>query len=159
MTAAASTLVILLMTAEAWDAGMIQPAWRLVLLGLLALGVATTFFIRKQRLLIARPRYGRPHTHSEQRSVGNVAVGLAVLVGMGVTYALLFVVALAAAWTCYPAALVETWAASVDDPTRFDRYLRLAAGVAALGLGIGALGASFEPRGYVRHVAYVDEEV
>ena len=159
VTAAASTLVVLLMTAEAWEAGMSQPAWRLIVLSLIAIGVATAYLVNKQRLLVARPRRGRPSRHSEQRSVGNVAVVLAVLVGLVVTYAALFVAALVAAWLCYPAGLVENWAASVEQPTQFHHYLRLAAGVAALGLGIGVLGASFEPRGYVRHVAYVDEEV
>ena len=159
VTAAVSTLVVLLMTAEAWEATMSQPSWRLVVLSLIALGVATAYLVGKQRLLIARPRRGRPSRHSEQRSVGNVAIVLAVLIGLTVTYAALFLVALIGAYFCYPVGVVESWAASLDDPARFPNYLRLAAGVAALGLGIGALGASFEPRGYVRHVAYVDEEV
>ncbi len=159
VTAAASTLVILLMTAEAWEAGMSQTPLRLVVLSVASLVVATAYLVNKQRLLVARPRRGKPARHSEQRSVGNVAVVLAVLIGMTVTYAALFVSALIAAWVCYPTPLVENWAASVEAPTGVDKYLRLAAGVAALGLGIGALGASFEPRGYVRHVAYVDEEV
>ena len=36
--------------------------------------------------------------------------------------------------------------------------LAFAGFVAALGLGVGALGGSFEDQTYFRHVAYVDEE-
>lgn len=166
ITAAASTLVILMMTAEAWEAGMSQPIWRVILLSLLSLSVASTYLIHKQRLLIGRPRgprggdrARRPSRHSEQRSVGNVAVVLAVVAGMATTYAALFTVSLIAAYACYPEPLVRNWAGSVENPMTLARYLCLSGSVASLGLAIGALGASFEPRGYVRHVAYVDEEV
>ena len=165
VTAAASTLVVLMMTAEAWEAGMSQPAWRVVLLAAASLTTASAYLVVKQRLLIHRPRGGRVHPgrpaarHSEQRSVGNVAVVLAVSLGMLLTYAALFAVSLAAAVAFYPAALVESWAGTVARPLGWEHYLCLCGTVAALGLTIGALGAGFEPRGYVRHVAYVDEEV
>ena len=161
VTAAASTLVILMMTAEAWEAGMSQPPWRVALLAGASLATATAYVVGKQRLLVVRPRLGvaRPPRHSEQRSVGNVAVVLAVLVGMAFTFAVLFTVALAAAYAFYPRPLVANWAGSVAAPFAFARYACLAGTVASLGLAIGALGAGFEPRGYVRHVAYVDEEV
>ena len=146
VTAAVSSLVVLLMTAEAWEAGMSQPAWRLTVLSLVALGVATFYLIRKQRLLVARPRRGRPARHSERRSVGNVAVTLAVLIGMSVTYGLLFTASLAAAWLFYPDALVRNWAASVELPIAFHHYVRLAAGVAALGLSIGGFAQLRTPR-------------
>lgn len=165
--AAASSLVILLMTAETWEAGMSQPAWRAAILSLAGLTIASGYVIHRQRLLIPEPRDGHPHLvrHdrparlSEQRSVGNVAVSLAVVFGMITTYAALFIASLLIAWCFYPPSVVESWAASVPRPVVFGRYLILSAFVASLCLLIGALGAGFEPRGYVRHVAYVDEEV
>ncbi len=166
--AAASSLVILLMTAETWEAGMSQPAWRAAVLSLIALVVASGYVIHRQRLLIHEPRGGplvtasrhdRPARLSEQRSVGNVAVSLAVVAGMITTYAALFVASMVIAWSLYPPSVVNNWAASVPQPVSAGRYAILSAFVAALCLMIGALGAGFEPRGYVRHVAYVDEEV
>ncbi len=168
VTAAASTLAVLLLTAEAWEAGMSQPTLRVIFLSLIALVTATVYLVYRQRLLVRRPRLHRTHDDrrtttaahlSEQRSVGNVAIVLGVFLGLGVTYALLFVSALVVAWLFFPPSLVANWAASVQNPHDLHAYLRLAGGVAAVGLAIGALGASFEPRGYVRHVAYVDEEV
>ena len=169
--AAASSLVILLMTAETWEAGMSQPAWRAAALSLAALVIASGYVIHRQRLLVHEPRGhlpardprdrrdDRPARLSEQRSVGNVAVSLAVVAGMLTTYAVLFGASLFVAWTFYPPGVVGNWAASVPQPVGVGRYLVLSAFVAALCLMIGALGAGFEPRGYVRHVAYVDEEV
>ena len=166
--AAASSLVVLLMTAETWEAGMSQPAWRVAVLSLASLIAASAYLVHKQRLLIHRPREGRrdhvasrsrPVRLSEQRSVGNVAVILAVVLGMLTTYVALFAVSLTFAWAFYPPEVVSNWAATIPQPVQTGRYLILSAFVAALCLVIGALGAGFEPRGYVRHVAYVDEEV
>lgn len=157
-TAAASTLTILLMTAETWEASMSQPGWRVALLSLISLGGASIYLLNRQHLLIDRPRR-RSSRLSEQRSVGNVAVSVAVVLGMSTTYVLLFCVTLAAALVFYPDSVIRSWAASVEEPTGFFSHLLLAGSVASLGLIIGALGASFEPQGYFRHVTYVDEEV
>ena len=157
-TAAASTLVVLLMTAEAWEAGMSQPLWRVVLLSLASLGVTSVYLIRRQRLLVGSSRRRRSTRLSELRSIGNSAIVIAVVLGMLTTYAGLFLAAFVAAWGFYPPGLVHNWAASVGGPLDWPHYARLAGSIASLGLTIGALGASFEPRGYVRHVALVDEE-
>ena len=153
-TAAISTLFVLMMTAEAWDLGMAQPGWRVWLLSLATLAGASAYIVRRQNLIVRRGR-----GLSEQRAVGNTAIVLAVTLGMLTTYALLFVVVLGVGATFYPAGLVETWAASVDagriGPAH---YLALAGFVAALGIVIGSLGASFESQTYFRHVALVDEE-
>ena len=77
---------------------------------------------------------------------------------MGTTYAMLFVVSLVLAWLIYPGAVVESWTPSLGRSPTAGHYLALSGFVAVLGLIIGALGASFEPRGYFRHVALVDEE-
>ncbi len=163
--AAVSTLAILLLTAETWEASMNQPAWRVMLIGGMSIIVASSYLIRRQRLLVHVGRgdsayHGkRPARLSEQRSVGNVAVTIAVTLGMATTYLLIFVAAFVVAWTFYPARVVQNWASTVPSTIHLGHYFCLAGVVAALGLTIGALGAGFEPRGYVRHVAYVDEEI
>ena len=157
--AAASTLTVLLMTAESWEAGMSQPGWRVALLSLAALLGASAYLLRRQRLLIHPSRRRGSTRLSEARSSGNVAIALAVLLGMATTYAGLFAATLVAAWGLYPPAVAASWTGgSVAGPLGWGHYLCLAGWVATLGLTVGALGASFEPRGYVRHVAYVDEE-
>ena len=156
-TAAASTLVVLILTAEAWEAGMSQPLWRVALMSLASLVITSAYLIRRQRLLVGSSRR-RSARLSEQRSIGNVAITLAVGLGLLTTYAGLFAATFLAAWVFYPPGLVRNWAASVAEPLDAVHYLRLSGSIASLGLTIGALGASFEPRGYVRHVAYVDEE-
>ena len=157
-TAAVSTLLVLCMTAEAWEAGMSQPMWRVILISVAAILVTTPFLLSRQQLLIHRPRRRSRHL-SEQRSVGNVAITLAVLLGMVTTYAGLLAAALVTTWAFFPDHVVSNWAATVEKPHRAYHYLCLCGSVAAVGLVIGALGASFEPRGYMRHVAFVDEEI
>lgn len=153
-TAATSTMVILIITAEAWDLGMSQPPLFVTLLSITALG-GTSYYILKQQQLVGRRRTARL---SEQRVVGNVSIVAGVALGMTTMYALLFGVTFALSRTLFSQALVEGWAASLGGQIAYDNYLILAAFVAALGLIIGGLGASFEEQGYFRHVAYVDEE-
>lgn len=153
-TAAASTLVILVITAEAWDLGMSQPTGRVVAFSCLALFGTSTYLLKRQQLL-ARRRTPRP---SEQRVVSTTAIVLSLLLGMLTTYVLLFGVTLLLAETFFSAKLAAEWAASVERTIGFGDYLRMAGFVASLGLVIGSLGASFEARGYVRHIAYIDEE-
>ncbi len=151
-TAAASTMFVLLLTAEAWDLGMSQPPWRVAVLSVGVLVGASIYIVRKQNLLVRRGH----RMLSEQRAVGNWAVVLAVAIGMATTYALLVAAVVALAGLLYPADLVGSWAASVE--VRAGHYLTLACFVAALGIVIGALGAGFESQTYFRHVALVDEE-
>lgn len=152
-TAAASTLMVLITTAEAWELGMTQPFWRVALLSMVSLGGTSAYLVGHQRLLNRR----RTPRLSEQRVVASTAVIAAVTLGMATTYVLLFGLTLAIGFAFFSEALVEGWAASAPDigPAR---YLSLAGFVAALGLAIGALGASFEEQGYFRHVAFADEE-
>ena len=156
-TAAVSTQVVLLTTAEAWELGMSQPLGGVVLLSIGALGATSAYLLERQHLLDRR----RAPRLSEQRVKTAASVTTAVGLGMATTYALLFVVTLALSLAFFSDALVEGWAASVTTDGAapgWGHYLSLAGFVAALGLAIGALGASFEEQDYFRHVAFADEE-
>lgn len=153
-TAAVSTLLVLIITAEAWDLGMSQPTWLVASLSVVALLGTSGFVIRKQNLLVRR-RKGRL---SEQRVVANVSIVASILLGMATTYGMLFAVTLAVSRLLFSRRLATSWAASLDGVLTAGHYLTLAAFVAALGIIIGALGASFEAQTYFRHVAFVDEE-
>jgi ABC-type Fe3+ transport system permease subunit len=147
-------MTILVITAEAWDLGMSQPPLRVASMTLVAL-LGTSFYIVWRQQLLQRRRRRRL---GEQRVISNVSISLAVLIGMLTTYGVLFVVTLLLTQAFFGPLLVEGWAASLEGQIYFGNYLRLAGFVAALGIIIGALGASFEEQGYFRHVAYVNEE-
>lgn len=153
-TAAASTMVILVLTAEAWELGTAQPAWRVVLLSLLALVGTSAYVLQRQRVLVRR----RPQRLTEQQVVANVSITLAVGLGMLTTYAALFAVTLALSLGVFPDAVAASWAQPPDGAVAIGQHLALAGFVATLGLVVGALGASFEARGWFRHVTLVDEE-
>jgi hypothetical protein len=153
-TAAFSTLVVLVITAEAWDLGTRQPPALVAALGLAALLGTSAYLVRKQRLLARRHRRGR----TEQQAVTAASVLLALALGMATTYALLFGTTLVLGALLFDAQILAGWAATLGEPVGPGHLLTFAGFVAALGIGVGALGASFEEQTYFRWVAYVDEE-
>ena len=153
-TAAVSTLVILVMTAEAWDLGTRQPVGLVLTLSAAVLVIASVYLVRKQRLMVHR----RSRRRSEQRVVAEASVLLAVGIGMATTYALLFVSTLALAGLLFDRAILEGWAATLGESIATGHIVVFASFVATIGLAVGALGASFEEQTYFRHVALVDEE-
>lgn len=153
-TAAVSTLVVLVITAEAWDLGVRQPTGVVVALSLAAWIGTSTYLVRKQHLLARRHGSGR----SELRVVTAASILIALGVGMATTYALLFLTVLGLGWLLFDADILAGWAASLGEPVGLGHVVTFAGFVAAVGLGVGALGASFEEESYFRHVAYVDEE-
>lgn len=153
-TAALSALVVLMITAEAWDLGMSQDPRFVVLLSAVTLVATCGYILRRQRLLVRR----EVARLNELTVVTNVAIVITVLLGMVTTYAGLFALTLLGARLFFRRHLVEGWAASLDGSLRPEHFLVFAAFVASLGILIGALGASFEEHHYIRHVAYVDEE-
>jgi hypothetical protein len=153
-TAAVSTLVVLVMTAEAWDLGARQPAAVVIGLSVVILAIASVYLVQRQRLLV----YRRGRRRSEQRVVSEASVLIAVAVGMATTYALLFIGTLALAALLFDRAILEGWAATLGESIALGHVFVFAGFVAAIGLAVGALGASFEEQTYFRHVALVDEE-
>lgn len=153
-TAAFSTLVVLVMTAEAWDLGTRQPLWLVAGLSLVAVVGTAGYLVRKQGLLARRIG----HHRTEQQVVQSVSILLALGLGMATTYGLLFGSAVLLRTLFFDSAILDGWAASLGRPVGPDEVLAFSGFVAALGIGVGALGASFEDQTYFRHVAYVDEE-
>jgi hypothetical protein len=154
-TAAMSTLLILMMTAEAWDLGMSQHLPVMSGLSVLVLLGTSLFIVKRQKLMLRRSQ----RRLTEQIVVTNVASSLIVIVGMAVTYLLLFSLTLLFAGALFTDNLVASWAASLEGQIGLQHYLSLAELTASLGILIGALGASFEGQDYFRHIAYVDEEL
>lgn len=155
LTAAAfSALLILMMTAEAWDLGMSQEPVFVVVLSLATLVGASVYLLRRQGLLVRR----QVSRLTELTVISNVATVISVVLGMITSYAMLFGTTLLLGRALYRPRLVAAWAESIGDAVGWRHYLVLAGFIASLGLLIGALGASFEGQTYFRHVAWVDEE-
>lgn len=153
-TAAMSSLVVLMITAESWELGMsLTPATALALAGV-CLVTTSIFVVRRQRLLVRREQRGA----EERKVVANVSALLIVAIGMLTTFLGLFTLALAAGLTLFARSVVESWAASVSD-IGAEQYASLAIYLASVGIVIGALGASFEEQHHFRHVISVDEEI
>ncbi|MEM1271643.1 MAG: DUF2391 domain-containing protein [Bacteroidota bacterium] len=154
-TAATSTALVLLITAEAWDLGMSQPAGRVIFLSLAALLGTSGYLLVRQNVLGRRRTLRRP---SEQRVVARAASTGVVLAGMATTYGAIFVSVLLLGLFLFSETVANGWAASLERGIVFTDYLVFAGFVATLGLLIGALGASFEQETYFRHVTLLDEE-
>lgn len=151
-TAAVSTQLVLMMTAEAWELGMTQPVLRVAVLSLLALLTTSYYVIHRQHLL---SRFGR--RPSEQSVVAHMAICIGVLVGMATTYLALFASTWFGARYMFDVAVVRNWTANL---AKLDEahYVSLASFIASAGLVVGALGASFEEEDYFRRVTLLDEE-
>ena len=154
LAAAFSTLLLLSITAEAWDLGMSQRPWLVALLSAGAVLVVSRFLLYRQQLLGRRTG----STPGELRVVAHAAVALSLVVGMVTTYVVLFASTLIIGLLFFRRHLVEQWAASIEGPITVNHYLIFAGFVASLGILLSALGASFEEQTYFRHVALVDEE-
>ena len=152
-TAAGSALAVLVMTAESWEVAANLSLSAISVLSFIVLAATSAYLIRVQRLLA--PRQGPLR---EQRAVSNAGMIVAVGVGMVVTYAGVFAVAWLLAASLFGDALLESWTGATDGAATTVR-LQLAALAASLSVVIGALGASFEPYGYFRHVTQIDDEI
>ncbi len=155
--AAVSTVVVLLMTAEAWDLAFSQSWFSLAILTFTAWVLTTIYVIVRQQLLMQDRR--RP---SEQAVVTiSSAIGI-VVSGMIVTWLCLMMIGAVISGTLFGSNLISSWAASSElsaGDVGFVVKLKMSALCASLGLLIGSLGASFESQHYFRHVIFVDEEV
>jgi hypothetical protein len=150
-TAAGSALAVLLMTAESWEVAANLSAGALIVLSVLALAATSTYLLKAQRLLASRQGPLR-----EQRAVSNAGTVLAIVFGMGVTYLGVFAIAYLLAVGLFGNGLLERWVGESALPSV---RLSISGLVASLSLVIGALGASFEPYGYFRHVTQIDDEI
>ena len=153
-TAAVSSLIVLMMTAESWDLALSQTIGPMVGLLVLALVVTTGYVLQRQRLLRRREH----RRLSEQLVVSNVSTVLIVLSGMFSTAVTLFGLSMLAGLGLFGTELVGRWSGHEGTSIGTVDYLVMASFVTSIGLSVGALGASFEDHYDVRHITFVDEE-
>jgi hypothetical protein len=154
-TAAASAVLLMLMTAEAWDLGMNQTHHMTVSIAAVVTIATTIYVLKRQRLLVHRPG----HSLTEQIVLTNAATSCIVLSGMATTFVCLFLGAFLLSMALFTDAVASAWAAAVPGSIRLTHYISLAGFISSLGITVGALGASFEQHHYFRHVTFVDEEL
>ncbi len=153
-TTAISTLIILMLTAEAWDVGTSQTPLGATLSSVLAVAATASYVLRRQGLL----RRARGRRLSEQRVASNVSIVCVVLAAMLTTYICLFLISLTFALLAFPSLMLGGWVTPAEAQLGLSDYLVMAAFVATFGVVLGALGASFEGATYFRHATIVDEE-
>ena len=154
-TAAVSALAILTCTAECWEIGSRLGVRTAAGLAGGALLATTLYVLRRQRLLALEHGIRR----TEQLVVTRVAVVLFVCTGMAVTYLVLFLAAVLLGQLLVRPALVARWTALEPGAVGWATYALQGVFTSSVALLVGALGASFEGQSYVRHIAYVDEEL
>ncbi|TWU05820.1 zinc metalloprotease [Stieleria varia] len=155
--ASVSTLLILMMTAEAWDLAISQTPLANLQLAILVMTGATVFVALRQQLLIRRSS-GR----SEQNVVTVASALLIVLLGLATTWVTLLALAMLIASLLFSSQLIANWAGAADlSAAQIGWGCRIAMSSfsSSLGLLIGALGASFESQHHFQHVIFVDEEL
>ena len=153
-TAAISAMLILLVTAEAWDLGTSQSTPFILCFPLVVLVGTSIYILTRQKLLLRRPR----RTLTEQTVITNVSISIVVVLGMSTTYLMLFLLTLLLSGTVFHHMIIQSWAVSLSGQIKVQHYLMMASFVASFGILIGALGSSFEGQEYFRHITYVDEE-
>lgn len=152
--AALTTMLVLVMTAEAWELGVHQPPGRVVAWSVLAI-CATTFYVLRRQALMLKKRRGL----TEQIATTNLTTLAVISAGILTTYACLFLLTLLFSIAFFDASLVSSWSGVAPSEVSWAHYLLFAGFVSAAGIVIGAVGASFEGDHYFRHTVYVDEEV
>jgi hypothetical protein len=154
-TTALSALVILMVTAESWEVG-IQIGPRVgILLAACAITLTAVYILQRLRLL-ALHGSALP---TEQIAVARFSVLAFLLVGMATTYALLFAFAAGLGAAVFHPPLVARWTDLPEHAVGWQTYGIQAGWTATLAVLVGALGASFEGQSYLKHFAYVDEEI
>lgn len=155
--ASVSTIVVLYMTAEAWDLALSQTWPQIAVLIFGALATTTAYVVVRQQLLLRRGKL-----RSEQMVVTAASALGIVLTGMLLTWTGLFSIGVGVASLLFHPNLIASWAASSSlqaEELGVFETCKMGLFVASLGLLIGALGASFEAQNYFRHVIFVDEEI
>ncbi len=152
-TAAGSALAVLVMTAESWEVAANLSFQTIFILSIVSLAGTSAYLLKAQALLA--PRRGPLR---EQRVVSNAGTVIAVVIGMLVTYLSVFSVAYVMATGLFGDGLLGKWV-ELSGAALAGVRVQMAALAASLSLVIGALGASFEPYGYFRHVMQIDAEI
>lgn len=149
--ATAVSLLILLLTAEAWEMGVSMPPARLIIGALISILIATAFIFSGKNLGELSRDVG---WHEQLIRTRIVLVGT-ILMGMASLWLVLFAFSLLVGWVL-PSDVLIRW----TELDMLDRLLlvRHAAFMAMLGVLAGALGGNLEEDEAIKAQLYFDEE-
>ena len=149
--AVAVSLLLLLLTAESWEAGTHLDSWLLLLGTVGAILLASTFIFFGQRL----DQVGRGRGWSEQLARSRIVLYGTLLAGMLFLWAVMFALILLVSYFL-PASVTATWAGfELGSLPR----LRYAAFLAMIGMVAAALGGNLEEEDAIKAELFFDEEV
>jgi predicted Zn-dependent protease len=156
-TAALAPAIILVFTAEIWDAGFHMTNSEIWTFAAFSVVASAGYLLMAQRLFLPQKekRY-----NSEHLAVVNVAMTLTVLVAAAWLFTMLLILMLGVQMFIFPPDLVREWPSLDLGPADigFTDQLRIAALISAIGVLTGALGGGLESRDVVRHLALFEAE-
>ena len=156
-TAALAPALILVFTAEIWDAGFHMTNSEIWTFAVFSVIASAAYLLMAQRLFLPQKekRY-----NSEHLAVVNVAMTLTVLVAAAGLFTMLLLLMLGVQIFIFPPDLVREWPSLDLGPADIGLadQLRIAALISAIGVLTGALGGGLESRDVVRHLALFEAE-
>ncbi|CAN5683133.1 hypothetical protein BH23GEM11_BH23GEM11_01510 [soil metagenome] len=151
-TAALAPALILVFTAEIWDAGFHMTSGEVWSFAFASILLSTLYLLMAQKLFL--PHKERRY-HTEHLAVVNVGILLAVLAAAAGLFAMLMALMLGIQIFIFPPDLIREWPSlELDSVTiEFVDQLRIAALISTIGVLTGALGGGLESRHVIRHLA------
>jgi hypothetical protein len=149
--AAMAALVLSLLSVELWQLGMGINIWRLILIAIAALLVATVYVVFQQRLFVRRVSMSL----SEQAAFFNLTSFLTVFSVFAALFVIIFVVTILVTVGIYPRYIIKDWLQQSD--LGFGDYIRVSLLISSMALIVGALGAGLEENQHFRQVMYTEK--
>jgi hypothetical protein len=151
-TAALAPALILVFTAEIWDAGFHMTSVEVWRFAVASIVLAALYLLMAQKLFL--PHKERRY-HTEHLAVVNVGIFFAVLTAAAGLFAMLMLLMLGVQMFIFPPDLIREWPSLELESTmiEFADQLRIAALISTIGVLTGALGGGLESRDVIRHLA------
>ncbi len=149
--AVAVSLLLLLLTAESWEAGTHIPTHLLIIATFVSISLATLFIFFGQRL----DQVGRGRGWSEQLARSRIVLFGTLLSGMISLWIIMFLLVLIASYFL-PAEVVSGWSGFELRELPRLHYVTF---MASLGILAAALGGNLEEEDAIKAELFVDEEV
>ena len=151
-TAALAPALILVFTAEIWDAGFHMTSREVWSFAVASILLSAIYLLMAQKLFL--PHKERRY-HTEHLAVVNVGIFFAVLTAAAGLFAMLMILMLGVQIFIFPPDLIREWPSlELESITiEFADQLRIAALISTIGVLTGALGGGLESRDVIRHLA------
>ncbi|OFW57106.1 MAG: hypothetical protein A2W01_11160 [Candidatus Solincola sediminis] len=146
--AAVAALILSLLSTELWHLGVGINAWRLALIALAVIVVATLYVVFRQQLFVRKVSLSL----SEQAAFFNLTSFLTVLAVFLLLFIAIFCVTMIVALSVYPRYIIEQWLQK--DALGINDYIKVCLLISSLALVVAALGAGLEENQHFRQVMY-----